>query len=123
MAGGSLILSGSCALVAGHLEALPLLLTAICLLWGFVVVADSAQFSAAVSELCDSAYVGTALTMQTSLGFLLTTATIRLVPWAIERVGWGAAFALLALGPIVGTVSMARLRAMPEAARMAGGRR
>lgn len=119
----SLIGSGACALVAGWLTALPLALTVVCLIWGFVVVADSAQFSAAVSELCEPAYVGTALTMQTALGFLLTTATIRLVPWALERAGWGPALAILALGPLVGGVSMLRLRAMPEAARLAGGRR
>lgn len=123
VASGSMVLSGACALIAGHLEALPLLLTAVCLVWGLTVVADSAQFSAAVSELCDSAYVGTALTMQTSLGFLLTTATIRLVPWALEWVGWGGAFAVLALGPIVGTTAMLRLRAMPQAVGMAGGSR
>jgi len=119
----SMVASGACALAAGWLGGMPALLTAVCLFWGFAVVADSAQFSAAVSELCDPAYVGTALTMQTALGFLLTTATIRLVPWTLERFGWGPAFAILALGPVVGVVNMLRLRRMPAASRMAGGRR
>jgi MFS family permease len=118
----SLVVSGSCALVAGWLGGSIVLLTVVCLVWGFAVVADSAQFSAAVSELSDPAYVGTALTMQTALGFLLTTATIRLMPWASSNFGWGAAFALLALGPVVGIVSMRQLRQMPEAGRLAGGR-
>ncbi|NKB88293.1 MAG: MFS transporter [Acidobacteria bacterium] len=117
----SLAVSGICALVAGWLGGSTLLLTAVCLVWGFAVVADSAQFSAAISELSDPAYVGTALTMQTALGFLLT-ATIRLMPWASSRFGWGAAFAILALGPIVGIVSMWQLRQMPEASKLAGGR-
>lgn len=122
VAAASLAVSGACALLAGWLWNSPLLLTAVCLLWGLAVVADSAQFSAAASELCDPAYVGTALTMQTSLGFLLTTATIRLVPWGLERFGWGPAFAILGLGPAFGIFNMWRLRAMPEAARMAGGK-
>ena len=119
----SLAVSGACALTAGRLFASPGWLTALCLLWGFAVVADSAQFSAAVSELADPRYVGTALTMQTSLGFLLTLVTIRLIPPLVERVGWSWAFAALALGPVFGIWSMARLRSAPESARMASGHR
>jgi hypothetical protein len=91
--------------------------------WGFAVVADSAQFSAAVSELSDPRYVGTALALQTSLGFLLTLAPIHLVPVVAERVGWPLALALLAPGPAVGAAAMLRLRALPEARRLASGRR
>ena len=119
----SLAISGACALVAGFLIGSPGALTVLCLIWGFAVVADSAQFSAAVSELSDSRYVGTALTMQTSLGFLLTLFTIRMVPPLVDRVGWGPAFAVLALGPVFGIISMLRLRRLPEAERMASGNR
>jgi len=119
----SLGVSGAIALVAGSLAGSPALLVAASLVWGFAVVADSAQFSAAVSELCDPRYVGTALTVQTSLGFLLTTVTIRVIPPIAERFSWTAAFATLALGPIAGVVAMRRLRARPEAARMASGQR
>jgi MFS family permease len=119
----SLAVSGTCALAAGLLFRSPAALTALCLVWGFAVVADSAQFSAAVSELSDSRYVGTALTMQTSLGFLLTLFTIRLVPFLVERLGWEWAFAFLALGPICGIAAMLRLRGLPEATRMASGNR
>jgi len=119
----SLAVSGSCALVAGLLFAHPLLLTALCLVWGVAVVADSAQFSAAVSELGDPRYVGTALTVQTSLGFLLTLVTIQLVPALLDALGWGGVFALLAAGPAFGIVSMARLRRLPEARAMASGNR
>jgi MFS family permease len=123
VASASLVLSGSCALAAGLLFGRPAALTALCLLWGFAVVADSAQFSAAVSELTDARYVGTALTVQTSLGFLLTLATIRLVPWLRGMGGWELALPVLALGPVFGVWSMLRLRALPEATRLASGRR
>lgn len=86
-------------------------------------MADSAQFSAAVSELIDPRYVGSALTVQTSLGFLLTVLTIRLIHPLMEVLGWEHAFMVLALGPAFGVWSMWRLRRMPEALRLASGRR
>jgi MFS family permease len=119
----SLAASGACALTAGFVFHRPALLTALCIVWGFAVVADSAQFSAAVSELADPRYIGTALTVQTSLGFLLTTVTLRVIPPLRDLLGWERAFALLALGPAFGIWSMLRLRQLPEAERMAGGRR
>jgi MFS family permease len=119
----SLVVSGGCALVAGHLLDQPALLTLVCLVWGFSVVADSAQFSTAISELCDPRYVGTALTIQTCAGFLLTTLTIYAVPTIQEFVGWPVAMSLLALGPVFGIWHMFRLRYLPEAIKMAGGRK
>ncbi len=123
IASASLVISGACCLVAGFLFESPVLLTAVCLVWGFAVVADSAQFSTAVSELAESSHVGTVLTMQTCTGFLLTMISIRLVPWLVEHAGWGWAFVVLAPGPVFGIVSMARLRRLPEATRMASGNR
>jgi MFS family permease len=123
VAGASLAVSGACCLVAGWLIDSPVLLTTLCLIWGFAVVADSAQFSAAVSELADPNYVGTALTMQTCTGFLLTMASIRLVPSLADGYGWWWAFAFLAPGPVFGLVSMASLRRLPEATLMASGNR
>jgi len=118
----SLAVSGSCALLVGLFFDAPGLLTAVCLVWGLAVVADSAQFSAALTELGDPRYVGTALTLQTSLGFLLTLVTVRLVPSLLGPLGWRAVFVVLVPGPVVGIVSMLRLGALPEARRMAGGR-
>ena len=92
-------------------------------MWGASVVADSAQFSASVSELSDPAYMGTALTLQTSLGFLLTAVSIDLIPASLPLLGWRWVFALLAPGPALGVVAMLRLRALPEAAKIAQGRR
>jgi MFS family permease len=118
----SLVVSGSCALAAGTFFDQPAVLTAVCLLWGFAVVADSAQFSAAISELCDPQFVGTALTIQTCAGFLLTTLTIRAVPTVKETLGWQGALAMLAIGPVFGIYHMARLAWSEEARKMAGGR-
>ncbi len=118
----SMIVSGICCLVAGLFFHSPVLLTILCLIWGFAVVADSAQFSTAVSELTDARYVGTALQVQVSIGFLISMITLRLIPSWVEWIGWEYAFAVLALGPLVGTISMLRLRKHPDANKMAGGK-
>jgi MFS family permease len=119
----SLVVSGACAVIVGRLYGgSPVLVTAVCLVWGFAVIADSAQFSACVSELANPQYVGTALTLQTSLGFLLTLVTIRLIPPVVGIVGWDWAFAFLAIGPLVGVWAARRLQQSPASARLAGGR-
>jgi len=119
----SLVISGSCCLAAGFFLGSPGMLTVLCIVWGVAVVADSAQFSTALTELADRRYIGTVLTVQTALGFLLTLVTIQIVPPLVAHVGWQAALALLALGPVFGITSMLRLRRLPEAAKMASGHR
>ncbi|MGH7595091.1 MAG: MFS transporter [bacterium] len=119
----SLLLSGACTLSVGFLfGGNPIALVAVCLIWGFAVVADSAQFSACISELSPREYIGTALTLQTSLGFLLTLLTIRLIPTLERSVGWQWAFMFLAIGPVAGIWAMNALRRSPAAARLAGGK-
>ena len=121
---GAMAASGTCAIVIGFLfGAAPWLVFAFAFLWGIVVVADSAQFSASIAELSEPGTVGTMLTMQTSVGFLLTLATVHLVPTMVEAVGWHFAFASLAIGPFFGVWAMARLRAHPDSVCIAGGRR
>jgi MFS family permease len=120
----AMVVSGSCALAAGLVFGSPLAaLVPVLLVWGVTVVADSAQFSTAVSELAPPDYVGTALTLQTSLGFLLTCATIYLLPAVAGAIGWRWSMAVLAVGPAVGVTAMLALRRRPEALRLAGGRR
>ena len=120
----SMGVSGVACVAAGFLFGSPMyLLVPFVLVWGVAVVADSAQFSAAVSELAEGPYVGTALTLQTAVGFLLTTISIQLVPVLVELVGWQWAFAPLAIGPLLGTLSMLRLRGLPAASKLAGGRK
>ena len=96
--------SGLCALSIGFVP--HGLALAIALVWGFTVVADSAQFSTLVTEHADQAYVGTALTLQLAVGFTLTVATIWLIPYLVEAAGWGWAFAFLAAGPALGVLAM-----------------
>ena len=115
--------SGTCAAVIGLVFDRPALLVLVALVWGFTIVADSAQFSAAVTELAPPAYVGTALSLQTSVGFLITLASTWLVPRAAEAWGWPWAFAFLAPGPFLGALAMALLRRLPESAKLAQGRR
>ena len=117
-----MIVSGTCCLLSGPLFGVsPWLLLIVGLVWGFAVVGDSAQFSTMVTELADQSYVGTALTLQTALGFTLTVVTIWLIPMVAARFGWQWAFTLLAPGPALGTLAMLRLKSLPEAARLAGG--
>ena len=112
----SMAASGACALGVGLLfGASPWALVPVAWVWGFFVVADSAQFSALVTEVAPPHAVGTALTLQTSLGFLLTMATIQLVPAIAGAYGWRWAFPILALGPALGIAAIARLRRHPPA--------
>jgi len=96
----------------------------VAVVWGISVVGDSAQFSAAVTELADSRFVGTAVTLQLGIGFALTVVAIWGVPLLAEALGgWRWAFVMLVPGPVLGVWAMLRLRALPEAARLAGGAR
>lgn len=118
----SMAVSGACAVLIGLTFGRSLwLLAPIALVWGFFVIADSAQFSVLAAESVPQHAVGTALTLQVSLGFLLTTVTIQLVPWLAERTGWSWAFVILALGPMVGIAAIRRLvRSRPARAEHAG---
>ena len=116
--------SGCCCLLVGFLFGQPLwALVPLLAIWGISVVADSAQFSTAISELAPRQYVGTALTLQTSLGFLLTAVTISLLPVAAATIGWRWSMSVLAIGPALGIWAMQALRRRPEAERLAGGLR
>jgi MFS family permease len=111
VAGAAMALSGACALTIGWLTAAPtVLVVALALVWGFAVVADSAQFSALVTEVAPPHAVGTALTLQTSLGFLLTAFTIWLTFQLQASFGWGVAFSVLAVGPVFGIWQLWLLR-------------
>ena len=122
----AMALSGSSAVAAGLLFGAPtIVVLAVVVIWGITVVADSAQFSTAISELAPPGTAGSALALQTAAGFLLTGVTIvgvgLLDPG--DRDAWALAFAVLAVGPLVGIVAMLLLRRRPDAVRMAGGRR
>lgn len=120
----AMAISGTCCVLVGFLfGAHPLLLLLLAVVWGASVVADSAQFSSCVTELGDPQYIGTALTLQMCVGFLLTTISIELIPKVVEAVTWRYAFIILAPGPLLGVLAMLRLRQLPEAIKIAHGRR
>ncbi|CRK53534.1 Transport protein (fragment) [Rhodococcus sp. RD6.2] len=106
-AAAALVVSGLCCLLSPLMFTAPLgVLLPFLLVWGAAVIADSGVFSTVLSETADRRYVGTALTAQTAIGFLLTVVTIQLVPLAAGHIGWQYAFLLLAPGPVVGAAAM-----------------
>ena len=120
----AMVVSGTSALIAGLIFGqAPWLVILVATIWGISVIADSAQFSASISELAPPERVGSALAIQTSVGFLLTVVSIQLLPLTQTMIGWSGAFAILALGPAFGVAAMLRLRSRPESVHMAGGRR
>lgn len=120
----AMMISGSCAVAIGFFYGgPPLLILIICLIWGITIVADSAQFSTCIIELSPQNMVGTMLTIQTCTGFLISLVSIHLVPYWVEMVGWEFAFLPLAIGPLLGTIAMGRLRSHPKSLLLAGGKR
>jgi MFS family permease len=108
----ALAVSGLCCAAIGLLFGQSMwLLAPVALVWGFFIIADSAQFSVLVTETVSSHAVGTAITLQVSLGFLLTTITIQAVPLIVQALGWPWVFAMLAIGPALGILSIRRLSA------------
>ena len=109
----AMAVSGTCALLIGLAYGRSWwLLAPLALTWGFFVIADSAQFSVLITEQVPTHAVGTALTMQVSMGFLLTTITIQIIPPLVNLVGWQWAFPVLAIGPALGIASIKRLTAV-----------
>ncbi|WP_281277374.1 MFS transporter [Paracoccus methylarcula] len=121
---GMMAVSGACALLIGFaFDGPEWLLALIAVIWGVTIAGDSAQFSTAVTELADPRFIGTALTLQVSIGFALTVLTIWIMPHIAAALGgWRWAFLVLLPGPVIGAWAMLRLRKLPEAARLAGGR-
>lgn len=117
--------SGTCALLIGVFFTAPVwVFLVIALVWGLTIVADSAQFSAAVTELADQTLVGSALAFQMGVGFAITIFTIWLMPQVADLFGgWRWTFVVLVPGPVFGTLAMLRLRRLPEATKIASGRR
>lgn len=122
---GFMIISGFCAVLIGFAYPGPTWVTVfIAIVWGTVIVGDSPLFSAAVTELSDQDFVGTALSLQMGLGFALTVFVIWLMPQiAVWAGSWQWTFAVLAPGPVIGAWAMLKLRRSPRALKLAGGLR
>jgi len=107
----SMVISAICSIVIGFTFGQSIWLTLIIsMIWGMSVISDSAQFSAAVSEIAEVEYVGTALTFQMCIGFLVTIFSINLIPIIQRIIGWEWVFTILAIGPILGILSMVKYR-------------
>ena len=120
-----MFISGFCAIFIGYsIDVSPLFFTTVALIWGATVVADSGQFSAAVTELSDQRLVGTALTFQMAIGFGVTLLTVWLVPIIAQKSdSFQWAFLILCPGPIIGAIAMLLLRQRDEAVLLANGKR
>jgi MFS family permease len=120
-----MVVSGLCAFLIGFAFDGPTwLVVLIAIVWGISIIGDSPLFSAAVTELCDRDFVGTALCLQMGLGFALTVFVIWLMPQIAALTGsWHWTFIFLAPGPLVGAWAMLKLRRSPAAIKLAGGRR
>lgn len=105
----AMAISSACCVLAALVLHRPALLIPLAMIWGIAVIADSAQFSTIISEVSDKNYVGTALTCQVALGFLLTAGVIRLIAAIAARYGWNWALASMALGPLLGIWAMSGL--------------
>jgi MFS family permease len=105
----AMAISSACCVVAALVLHRPAILIPLSLIWGIAVIADSAQFSTIISEVSDKNYVGTALTCQVALGFLLTAGVIRLIAAIASHYGWDWALASMALGPLLGIWAMSGL--------------
>ena len=110
----AMAVSATCCVVAALVFHRPVWLVAVAIVWGIAVIADSAQFSAIISEVAEKSYIGTALTLQTALGFLLTAFAIRTAAAIASRFGWQWALASMAVGPLLGIWAMNGLRANGE---------
>lgn len=118
-----LAMSGACSLVIGLYFDQPYIALAIAIVWGMTAIPDSPQYSSMITELAELVHVGTALTLQTAIGFLLTIISIRIVPVFVSIVGWSYGFTILAPGPLMGIISLYRLRKHPDSEKIAHGRR
>jgi MFS family permease len=109
-AAAALAISGACCLLSplSFTASRPWLL-AFATVWGAAVIADSGVFSTLLSELADRRYIGTALTAQTAIGFLLTIVTIQLIPLIAAAAGWRYAFLALAAGPLTALAALTSL--------------
>ena len=114
VASWAMVVSGACCAIAGLMFGAPApVLYFFAVVWGVAVVADSAQLSALVAQYSPRDHVGTALTIQTCAGFLLTMASIRLLPIVAQAIGWQWVFICLVPGPVFGVIALRGLADAP----------
>jgi len=121
-AGGALLVSGTMAVpTPAVFGASPVLTLVVLAAWGVSVVADSAQFSAMATEVVPAEVRGTALALQTAVGFVTTVASIAFVSILAEPLTWRWVFLALVPGPVAGVRAMWRIRRSRWRTALAGG--
>lgn len=118
-----LVISGISSILIGIVYPNPYLILTIALIWGLTIVPDSPQYSSMITELSDPKLIGTALTLQLAIGFLITIGSIILVPIVVENFGWSFAFSFLFIGPLFGIWALLKLRSLPESMKIANGKK
>ena len=118
-----LILSGSSSVVIGFFFNNTIVALIIAVIWGITVVPDSPQYSVMITELSDQDYIGTSLTVQTSVGFGITLISIQLLPNFVNLVSWVFGFTLLAVGPLIGIISLILLRKESDSTKIDQGKK
>ncbi|MCY3412718.1 MAG: MFS transporter [Candidatus Heimdallarchaeota archaeon] len=118
-----LLISGSSSLIIGLFYTNTFFLVCIAIIWGITIIPDSPQYSSMVTELSDPDRVGSALTMQTAIGFALTIVSIQIFPIILQFLGWTFVFSFLAIGPVLGIYSLITLRKQDNAGLIANGRK
>ena len=105
-----LLISGMCCVVS------PILFLAgewayllFLMLWGATVIGDSPQFSTLNATFAPKQYVGSALTIVNSIGFLITVVSIQLLSLSLPLIGPHYLFWILVPGPVLGLIAMYRL--------------
>ncbi|MFK7985260.1 MAG: nitrate/nitrite transporter [Sandaracinaceae bacterium] len=107
VAAAQVLISGVMCVVSPLLFVLPApVALGLVFVWGIAVVGDSPQFSTLTAKTAPPERVGTALTIVTSVGFLLTVPSIQLLAWAVDTLGPQWAFLVLAPGPGLALVSL-----------------
>ena len=118
-----LLLSGISSILIGFAFPNLVLMLIVALIWGLVIIPDSPQYSTMITGRSDKKLMGTALTLQTAIGFFIAIISILIVPIVVEQIGWKFAFSFLFIGPIFGIIALLKLRKLPESIKIAHGKK
>jgi MFS family permease len=128
---GMMLASSACSFTFGWMLGAPLLLVAaVGCLYGFSALGDSPVYSTGITETVAPERLGSALAIRSLLGFGAGAIAQAVFGVVLDRLGgrgevagWGWGFSVLGVGGVLGLVTMLWLRALPEARRLAGGKR
>ncbi|WP_018620099.1 MFS transporter [Spirosoma luteum] len=111
----SLALSCLCCLVSPFFlsRPSPSFFVSFLFFWGVVVIADSPLFSTLVAQNAPEQSRGTSLTIVNCIGFSITIISIQFINLLSESIDGRYVYMALALGPVLGLVSLLKKRTSP----------